>query len=180
MKGTNVTHHLINDLGPFSITVSVPYSTGEQYEGSAQLISQLQRRVFLERQSMIDNLVQQGNSAEASSIPPILHAFTLLLFTPESKLMAYMESKRQMIPLQRYLEKYPDTDPTVFPPHRTAYIGSKQKLENWAVLVRRLQEPSPTQMPPSIHISSSGPINLDQQRSHADVGRSFHVGALTC
>lgn len=136
----------------------MPYSTGEQYEGSAHLISLLQKRVIMERQEMIESLVQQGKQVEALSIPPLLHAFTLLLFTPDSKLMAYMESKRQMIPLQRYLEKYPDTDRTAFPPHRNVYIGSQQKLQDWTVLVRRLQPPPTSQTPSSSNatITASG------------------------
>lgn len=132
-----------------SITVSVPYSTGEQYEGSAHLIGLLQERIIQERQDMINALVQQGRHAEAMSIPPILHSFTMLFYSPESKLMSYMESKRQLIPLQRYIAKYPDTDPRVFPPYRKAYIGTAQKPEHWTVLVRRIQNPMSSFKPSS-------------------------------
>lgn len=137
----------------------MPYSTGDHYEGSAQLINLLQKRVLTERQDMVDSLVQR----ESEAIPPILHAFTMLFFTPESKIMAYMESKRHMIPLQRYLERYPDTDPKLFPPHRKAYIGKQQRLEDWSVLVRRLQPPTPIPLPLSRHLSFPGPSILNDQ-----------------
>lgn len=143
--------------GTFYVTISVPYSTGEHNEGSAQLINLLQKRVLTERQDMVDELLRQGRTSQAASIPPILHAFTMLFFGPESKLIAYMESKRQMIPLQRYMEKYPDTDPKVFPPYRKAYIGSQQKAEDWLTLVRRVQPLMPIRMPLSRHLSYSGP-----------------------
>lgn len=105
---------------------------------------------------MVDELVHQNRSQEAESIRPVLHAFTMLFFTPESKLISYMESKRQMLPLQRYLERYPDTDPKVFPPYRKAYIGSQQSIENWSILVRRVQPPTPIPMPLSRHLSFLG------------------------
>lgn len=56
-------------------------------------------------------------------------------------MLAFLEAKRQLLPLDRYLAKYPDTDPNIFPPHRRAYSdGGAQTV--WTCLVRRLP-PSP-------------------------------------
>jgi hypothetical protein len=133
---------MTDSLQPHSITVSVPYSTGEQYEGSAHLIGLLQKRVATERKQMVEELSAQGRHTEAAAIPFLQHAFTLLFFSPDSKLIAYMESKRQLIPLKRYLEKYPDTDPKIFPPYRQAYLAA-HKAEDLTILVRRIHPPSP-------------------------------------
>lgn len=74
--------HFCADL---SISCSVPYSTGEQYEGAAHLISLLVKRAIEDRRDYVAELIHNGNTEEAARILPILHVWTMLFFTPESK-----------------------------------------------------------------------------------------------
>lgn len=147
----------------------MPYSTGEQYEGSAHLIGLLQKRALEERQEMVNELMKQGKQAEAMNIPPLLHSFTMLFFSPDSKLMAYMESKRQLIPLHRYLERYPDANPRVFPPHRKAYVSANQRPGDWTVLVRRIMPPLHSPSPAVAHLPQARPSLNAQPRHYSDV-----------
>ena len=65
--------------------MSVPYSTGEQYEGAAHLISMVQDQAIKDREEMIQDLLAKGRIEETYSIPEILHAFTMLFFKEDSK-----------------------------------------------------------------------------------------------
>lgn len=75
----------MNDAICYSITVSVPYSTGEQYEGAAHLIQMMTIRAIQEREAMITSLLSAGQTQRAYSIPAIGHAYTMLFFSRESK-----------------------------------------------------------------------------------------------
>ena len=144
-----------------SISVSVPYSTGESYEGSAHLISMMTKRVHEDREEMIQSMLASGYGHNVHRVRPIQHCFTMLFFSPESKLVSFLvsptcslplsladqglltlqESKRQLLPLERYLALYPETDPTIFPPHRPVAENIRTQ-PGWNCLVRRLQPPT--------------------------------------
>jgi len=130
--------------GTLYISVSVPYSTGESYEGSAHLISMMTKVVHEDREAMIRNMLDSGQTHNLDRIRPVQHCFTMLFFAPESKLVSFLESKRQLVPLERYLALYPETDPTVFPPYRTVADNIRTQ-PGWNCLVRRV-----VPMPPSL------------------------------
>jgi hypothetical protein len=73
------------DVPLYSISISVPYSTGEQYEGAAHLINMLQDRARAERDEVLAEFEAAGRGEESASIPPIRHSFTMIFFTPDSK-----------------------------------------------------------------------------------------------
>lgn len=74
----------------FSISVSVPYSTGESYEGSAYLINMMTKRVQDEREELLEGLFRSGQTHDMHRIRHIEHCFTMLFFAPESKLVSYL------------------------------------------------------------------------------------------
>jgi hypothetical protein len=60
---------------------------------------------------------------------------------PSLQYMAFLESKRQLLPLERYLQKHPETDPKIFPPHRKIFIDD-ERLAGLSCIVRHLHPPT--------------------------------------
>lgn len=73
-----------------------------------------------------------------------------------AQLSTFLESKRQLIPLERYLEKYPETDPSIFPPHRPVAPRIRD-MPGWCCLVRRNILP-PTPQPTTTKAKQSGSV----------------------
>lgn len=105
-------------LGSFFITVVVPWSTGETYDATTLLLSEMTERAEHDRERMNAARAIQGLEA----LPEIEHCWTMLFMNRESRLIHHLERRRQFMPLTEYLKAFPEADPSCFPPIRRTYI----------------------------------------------------------
>lgn len=80
----------------YSVSVCIPYTAGEQYEGSSHLVTLLQNRAVRDREEFVGDLLARGDTTAAKQIPPILHSFTMIFYSRDSKVSG-MTSRREAV-----------------------------------------------------------------------------------
>jgi len=122
--------------GTLYITVLCPWAHGEGFESSTRMLDFLLDVVCRFRES--ENTRLQAIRPDFELLP-LRHIFTMLFLSRESRLINYMERRRSFMPLEKYLEKYPDASPSMFPPHRPCYLPVHMQ-KPWIVLVKRFAD----------------------------------------
>ncbi|GAA5835262.1 hypothetical protein JCM11251_006663 [Rhodosporidiobolus azoricus] len=120
-------------LGHVFLAIVVPWDpTGETFDATTLLIGSLVRRV--------DEDIRKMNAERASrrepTVPGLLNVWTMLFFKKESRMLTHLIKKRDFLFIEDFLQKYPETEPKHFPPHRPCYIPLDRQ-PGWQILIRR-------------------------------------------
>ncbi|GAA6032858.1 hypothetical protein JCM8097_000832 [Rhodosporidiobolus ruineniae] len=120
-------------LGHVFLAIVIPWDpTGETFDATTLLIGALMRRVDADQRAMNEEREKAGEPP----VPPLTNVWTMLFFKKESRMLGHLIKKRDFLFMDDFLEKYPETNPKHFPPHRPVYIPA-ERLGGWQILIRR-------------------------------------------
>ncbi|KAI8456970.1 hypothetical protein BY996DRAFT_4578957 [Phakopsora pachyrhizi] len=125
--------------GTLFVSVAMPWQSGDALESTANLAHQSILQARADREKMIRSLATERNVEIAEVVkqyPPIEHLWTILFFSREARLVQFLEKRRKFLPLEDYLNQYPDAHRSMFPPERDCYVPAQDQM-GWTVWVRR-------------------------------------------
>lgn len=133
--------------GTFFVSVAMPWQSGDALESTAALAHKSFVEAKIDRELLIDELVNHGTSRREANIryPPIRHLWTMLFFHREARLVQFLEKRRKFMPLEEYLSEYSDAHRDMFPPTRDCYVPLHEQ-KGWSVWVRRESGNRPSTM----------------------------------
>lgn len=97
-----------------------PWATGESFDSATRML------VDLIAQAERDAREREPTPRRGRHIEKLV---TMLFFKRESRMIAYLEKRRGFVPLEEYLEMYPETSRDEFPPVRECYLPRER--ESW-------------------------------------------------
>ncbi|GAA5976773.1 hypothetical protein JCM11641_000867 [Rhodosporidiobolus odoratus] len=139
-EGREVEGFLIGEyelkLGHLFLAIMCPWdANGEIFDATTLLLGELMRR--------IDSDVREVNAVRAATgealLPQHYLTWTMLFFKRESRTLGHLVKKRDFQFLDDYLEAFPETDLTQFPPHRPVYMPA-EVTPSWQILMRRQKQ----------------------------------------
>ncbi|BGP21630.1 hypothetical protein Rt10032_c01g0334 [Rhodotorula toruloides] len=124
--------------GSLFLALVLPWDpTGEIFDATSLMLSSLVQRADADIRALNADKLARGEAP----IPNLQHVWTMLFFKPSSRVLSSLIKKRGFMLLEDYLQAYPDTPATLFPPHRQIYLPADRQ-QGWTILVRRQREHS--------------------------------------
>ncbi|BGP12716.1 hypothetical protein JCM10213_008854 [Rhodosporidiobolus nylandii] len=121
------------NVGNVFLAIVTPWDpTGETFDATTLLLGALVRRVDADLKQMNAERANKGEPL----LPPHLNTWTMLFFKKESRVLGSLVKKRELLFIDDFLAKYPETDRKQFPPHRPCYIPVERQA-GWQILIRR-------------------------------------------
>ncbi|GAA5887708.1 hypothetical protein JCM6882_001504 [Rhodosporidiobolus microsporus] len=120
-------------LGHVFLAIVIPWDpTGETFDATTLLIGSLVRRVDQDIREMNELRASRGEPL----VPGLTNVWTMLFFKKESRMLTHLIKKRDFLFIEDFLQKYPETEPKHFPPHRPCYVPLERQ-PGWQILIRR-------------------------------------------